>query len=89
MKNLALTLLILATAAIAAAGDHTFAGTWKENLEKEKLTGETSTVTKLPSGMLHASAGSTEYDFQTDGKEYEIVPGVTGTWMQSGENSYR
>jgi hypothetical protein len=62
--------------------------TWKENLEKAKYTGRTFTRTKLPSGMLHMSAGSTEYDFQTDGKKYEIVPGVTGTWMQSGENSW-
>ena len=88
MKCPKLTLLVLATAAIAAADDHTFAGTWKMNLEKSHLTGETHTYTKLPSGLLHFSGGSVEFDYQYDSKEYEMVPGLMGTWTQSGEDSW-
>ncbi len=88
MKCLTLTLLVLAAAAIAVGDDHSFAGTWKMNLEKSHLTGETLTYTKLPSGMLHYSRGSVEFDYRTDGKEYEIVPGLKGTWMPAGENSW-
>jgi hypothetical protein len=79
---------VFATTAIAAADDHSFVGTWKLNLEKSHLTGETFTRTKLPSGMLHYSRGSVEFDYQYDGKAYEIEPGITGTWTKSGENSW-
>lgn len=88
MKCLTLTLLVFTTAAIAAADDHSFAGTWKMNLAKSHLTGETHTYTKLPSDMLHFSGGSVEFDYQYDGKEYEMRPGLMGSWTQSGENSW-
>ena len=88
MKCLALTLFVFATAVIAVADDHSFAGTWKENLEKSDFTGRTSTTAKMPSGMLHDSSGSIEFDYQIDGKDYEMVPGLTIAWTQSGENSW-
>lgn len=88
MKRLALALLMFAAAAMAAADDHSFAGTWKQNLEKSHLAGRTTTTTKLPNGMLHVSDGSVEYDFQIDGKDYEVVPGITAAVTQSGENSW-
>lgn len=58
------------------------------NLEKSHFTGGILRYTKLPSGMLHFSGGSQELDYQYDGKEYEIEPGVMGTYTLSGENSW-
>lgn len=89
MNHLALTMLVFSAATIAAADDPTFAGTWKENNEKSHLTGQTKTYTKLPSGMLHYSQGATEYDYQYDGKGYEIRPGLVRTSIQSGETSWK
>lgn len=88
MKCLTLTLLVSATAALAAAADHSFAGTWKMNLEKSHLTGQMSIVTKLPNGMMHEVDGAIGFDYRVDGKDYPTVPGMTMAVTQSGENSW-
>lgn len=51
------------------AADSPWSGTWKENLAKGKLTGETVVITAKGSGY-HFSNGPIEYDFACDGKPY-------------------
>jgi hypothetical protein len=88
MKTLAFSLLLFSAAAIVPAADNSFSGTWKMNLEKSHFTGSTFTISKLPSSMLHYSNGTTEFDFQIDGKDYPMRPGITEAWTQSGENAW-
>jgi hypothetical protein len=58
------------------AADSPWSGTWKENLAKGKLTGQTMTITAKGSGY-HFSNGATSYDFACDGKPYPTSGNVT------------
>jgi hypothetical protein len=62
---------VLSMAAVSPcfAADSPWSGTWKENVEKSKLTGATVTITAKGAGY-HFSNGPTQYDFACDGKSY-------------------
>jgi hypothetical protein len=73
MKNLlsctCAALLTFAAASPCFAADSPWSGTWKENLAKDKLTGETIVITAKGSGY-HFTNGPVSYDFSCDGKPY-------------------
>jgi len=72
--------MVLATgvaATVALASEPNFAGTWKLNLQKSQLTGQTFTVGKTASGMMHFDMQGFAYDFKPDGKEYPVPDGST------------
>jgi hypothetical protein len=49
-------------------------GTWKQNLAKSHLAGDTMTITQKPGGLFHLAAGGIiEYDFACDGKPYTTL----------------
>jgi hypothetical protein len=52
------------------AADAGFAGSWKLNLQKSQLTGQTFNFEKTPSGMMHYDSQGWGCDFNPDGKEY-------------------
>jgi hypothetical protein len=82
------TLSVIATVPCFAAGTP-WDGTWKENLTKSKLTGDTIVFTEKPNGMLHyAAGGMMEYDFACDGKPYPTLPGRTLTCSGNPESGY-
>jgi hypothetical protein len=78
MKNLLTSACALAFAltsvATCLAADSPWTGTWKQNLAKSKLAGDTFTYTEKPGGMLHYDAGGMiQYDFACDGKPYPTL----------------
>ena len=72
------TILALGVAAtVGLAGEPNLAGTWKLNLQKSQLTGQTFTVEKTASGMMHFDSQGFAYDFNPDGKQYPAPDGST------------
>ncbi len=72
--------LILAGAASSAASAASFSGTWKLNLAKSRLSGQTVTVEKTASGKYHFDSEGFAYDFDLTGKEYPTPDGGTTSW---------
>ena len=64
-------------ASVASAAEANFSGTWKLNSQKSQLTGQTFTVEKTASGMMHFDLQGFAYDFNADGKEYPTPDGST------------
>ena len=59
---------VIVTASVALAADSPFAGTWKLNLDKSKLVGDT--VRFATAGeMTRITAGGETYEFKADGSE--------------------
>ena len=82
------TLSVLTAAPCLAAGSP-WNGTWKENLSKSKLTGDTVVVTEKPDGTFHYSAGGIlEYDFTCDGKPHPTIADRTITCTGNPESGY-
>lgn len=89
MKSLALALVLLAASAGAAlAADSPFAGTWKLNVGKSKLTGETLTYTATATGFQYSNGSTLKFDFALDGKDYPAMPGRTVSWTKTGDNTW-
>jgi hypothetical protein len=72
--------LILASVAGSAASEASFSGTWKLNLEKSQLSGQTLTIEKNPSGTFHYDVEGFAFDFDLTGKEYPTPDGGTTAW---------
>jgi hypothetical protein len=89
MKHFALTLVLLAASAGAAsAADSPFAGTWKLNVEKSTLAGQTLSYTATATGFQFSNGSTVKFDFAIDGKDYPVIPGRTVSWTKSGDNSW-
>jgi hypothetical protein len=89
VKELGLALIILAVGAgSAAAADSPFAGTWKENVEKSKLTGDTFTYAKTARGYQYSNGTTVTYVFAIDGKDYPMLADRTVAWTAAGENAW-
>jgi len=89
MERVVLTLILLAgCAGSALAADSPFAGTWKLNVEKSKLTGDTFTYSATSTGYHYSNGATVEYDFAADGKDYPTVADRTVAWTKSGENAW-
>jgi hypothetical protein len=89
MKHVALTLVILAVSASAAsAADSPFSGTWKLNVDKSTLAGQTLTYTKTATGFGFSNGSTVKFEFGLDGKDYTVIPGRTVSWTKSGDNSW-
>ena len=65
-----------------AVAQPSFAGTWKLNLAKSQLTGQTISVEKTASGLMHFDSQGFEYDFDLSGKEFPTPDGGTTSWRE-------
>lgn len=87
MKRFAPALLLLAVSTSSAlAADSPFAGTWKENVEKSKLAGDTFSYTPTATGFQYSNGSTTKFDFAIDGKDYPASAGRTVSWTKSGDS---
>ena len=59
---------VLGSASFALAAETPFAGTWKLNLDKSKLTGDTVKFSSAAGGM-RMTGGGESYEFKDDGSE--------------------
>jgi hypothetical protein len=89
MKSIALALVLFAVGGSAAsAADSPFAGTWKLNVGKSKLAGDTFSYTATATGFQYSNGSTVKFDFATDGKDYPATPGRTVSWTKNGENTW-
>lgn len=76
------TFVALAWMCSAAQAQPSFAGTWKLNLAKSQLTGQTLVLEKKPSGTLHFDMQGFAYDFDLTGKDFPTPDGGTTAWRE-------
>ena len=81
--------LCLAIAGVMTAADSPFIGKWKLNLDKSKLTGQTSTYESLPGGEMKSTSGGQSYNFKMDGKEYPTAFGNTAAWKEVDAHTWQ
>jgi len=65
-----------------SAQEPTFTGTWKLNMAKSQLSGQTATFQKKPDGLLHFDSQGFAYDFDLEGKEHPTPDGGTTAWRE-------
>ena len=75
-------------ASAAAQAPPSFAGTWKLNLAKSQLTGQTISIDKKPSGVMHFDAQGFAYDFDLTGKDFPTPDGGTTSWREVSSTTW-
>ena len=84
----ACALLITLTVIPCVAAGQSWDGTWKLNLDRSHITGETYVVEDKGNGMMRQDDGNLAYEFACDGKPYKIVADHTDTCTGSPEAGY-
>ena len=77
---------VLGSASFALAAETPFAGTWKLNLDKSKLTGDTVKFSSAAGG-IRMTGGGESYEFKDDGSESKTRFG-TAAWKKINENTW-
>jgi hypothetical protein len=78
----------LASASVLAAGEPSFSGSWKLNLAKSQLQGQTMTFEKTASGLIHFDSEGFGYDFDLKGNPYPTPDGGTTAWVETSPTSW-
>src|SRR5580700_9786169 len=68
LRKSILLVAVLGTASLALAANTPFAGTWKVNLGKSILVGDTVKFSSA-GDVMRITAGGDSYEFKTDGSE--------------------
>jgi hypothetical protein len=84
-----LLVVVLAAGGSLAAAESPFAGTWKFNPTKSKLTGDTMKFAKTASGAILWSSSGVSYTFKVDGKEYKGPFGEAIVWKQIDDHTWQ
>lgn len=84
MKNRIVWTLVMALAAtsILAADEPSFNGSWKLNISKSQVKGQTVTFEKTASGLIHFDTEGFGYDFDLKGNPYPTPDGGTMEWVE-------
>jgi hypothetical protein len=82
----AIALLLLSTATLLAQTP--MAGTWKMNLAKSKLTGETITFTPEAGGAIRYTAEGRSYTFKPDGSDTPTPTGMIAAWKAIDDTTW-
>lgn len=89
MRGLALAAILLTSSAgTALAAPSPFAGTWKLDPAKSKLTGDTFTYSKIPGGLHYSNGSTVAYDITMDGKDHPMLFDRTAAWSNDGKNAW-
>jgi hypothetical protein len=90
MKPIAIALAataILGAAGAAQAAPSPFAGTWKVDLAKSHLAGDTVTYAKTAKGYT-STGGAMSYAFAVDGKDYPSMGDRTTAWAKAADGGW-
>jgi hypothetical protein len=88
-SGVAVTLFVaLASTVYLRAQQPSFAGTWKLNLDKSQLTGQTLSIEKTASGLMHFDSQGFAYDFDLSGKEFPTPDGGTVSWKEVNASTW-
>jgi len=80
--------VVLTTTVCLRAQQPSFAGTWKLNLAKSQLSGQTLSVEKNSSGTLHFDSQGFAYDFDLSGKDFPTPDGGAASWKEVNPNAW-
>jgi hypothetical protein len=80
------TLTVFATAAVA---ENPFAGTWKFDASKSKITGHTVTFTAESAGTIQITEGGQSYSFKPDGSASKTPFGDTVVWTKIDDSAWK
>lgn len=72
-----------------AVAENPFAGTWKVDYSKSKLTGGTITFTPAASGEISMTAGGQSYSFKLDGSDAISPFGDTAQWTKIDDKTWK
>jgi hypothetical protein len=78
---------VLGNTSLALAANSPFAGTWKVNLDKSVLVGDTVKFSSAGDAMRMSSGGDT-YEFKTDGNESKTRFGAA-SWKKIADNTWQ
>lgn len=81
--------VVLATALPVLAADNPWFGTWKLDVAKSHMTGDTFTYSKVANGMDHYSNGPVSFDFTANGMDYTVFGNATTSWVATGPNQWK
>jgi hypothetical protein len=90
MKSVAIVLaatVALGVASAAQAASSPFDGTWKMDLTKSQLAGDTVTYAKTAKGYTSVRA-TTTYAFAVDGKDYATTADRTTAWVKAADGGW-
>lgn len=73
----------------AAFAENPFAGTWKVDLAKSKLTGRTVTFAPAGPGEVRITEGGQSYTFKTDGSDATTPFGDTANWTKVDDKTWK
>ncbi|HEX3987423.1 MAG TPA: hypothetical protein VHX13_12535 [Acidobacteriaceae bacterium] len=73
----------------ALAAENPWYGTWKMDVAKSHLTGQTISYTKQANGLDQFSDGAMTYDFTANGIDYQVGGGSTESWAFAGPNTWK
>ena len=71
-----------------AVAENPFAGTWKVDYSKSKLTGGTITFAPAASGEIRMTAGGQSYSFKLDGSDAISPFGDTAQWTKVDDKTF-
>jgi len=74
---------------VAALAENPFAGTWKVDYSKSKLTGGTVTFAPAASGEIQITAGGQSYSFKPDGSAVTTPFGDTAEWTKIDDKTWK
>jgi hypothetical protein len=86
--KLAITAMLVVLAASAMA-ENPFAGTWKFDASKSKITGQTVTFAAKPAGMVEITAGGQSYSFKPDGTATKDPFGEMAAWTKIDDGTWK
>jgi hypothetical protein len=76
-------------AAVAAFAENPFAGTWKLDASKSKLTGNTITFAPADAGTISVTSEGMTYTFKPDGSETKTPFGEMAQWTKVDDNTWQ
>jgi hypothetical protein len=79
--------LVLVSA--AAFAENPFAGTWKVDVSKSKMTGSTVTFASAGPGEVRHTAGGQSYTFKLDGSDATTPIGDTAQWTKVDDKTWK
>ncbi len=72
-----------------AVAESPFVGTWKLNLEKSHLTGQSMKFSPAGNGMIRETVAEGSYTFKPDGQSYPSLFGETENWKSLSGHSWK
>ena len=84
----ALWLFTSICAAGTASAQNPFAGTWKLNQEKSRMTGDIIRFGPAADDSMELTRDGVTYSFRADGNTYAVPSGDAAIWRQTGPDSW-